>query len=136
MFAAGEEPNGETVNTYHKPKRIETILEALDPEETQLVFHRLNRSYSESESDCNDLQADEEEEPDVSKPIPLLQMISMIEDTTHSPDDLIWDDKGEDDTVVKLAHIQKTMFVGGLSAAVQARMRAEKKQKSKRPKRR
>ncbi|CAN6813451.1 unnamed protein product, partial [Brassica oleracea] len=130
MFAAGEEPNGETVNTYHKPKRIETILEALDPEETQLVFHRLNRSYSESESDCNDLQADEEE-PDVSKPTPLLQMISMIEDTTHSPDDLILDDKVEDDTVVKLAHIQKTMFVGGLSAAVQARMRAEKKRKSK-----
>ncbi|WZZ24486.1 hypothetical protein YC2023_007887 [Brassica napus] len=29
-------------------------------------------------------------------------MISMIEDTTHSPDDLIWDDKVEDDTVVKL----------------------------------
>ncbi|WZY69522.1 hypothetical protein YC2023_001762 [Brassica napus] len=24
------------------------------------------------------------------------------EDTTHSPDDLIWDDKIEDDTVVKL----------------------------------
>ena len=29
-------------------------------------------------------------------------MISMIEDTTHSPDDLILDDKVEDDTVVKL----------------------------------
>ncbi|WZZ24487.1 hypothetical protein YC2023_007888 [Brassica napus] len=29
------------------------------------------------------------------------------------------------------AHIQETMFVGGFSAAVQARMRVEKKQKSK-----
>ncbi|CDY63486.1 BnaAnng18920D [Brassica napus] len=38
MFAAGEEPNDERVNTFHKPKRIETILEALNPEETQLVF--------------------------------------------------------------------------------------------------
>ena len=88
MFAAGEEPNGETVNTYHKPKRIETILEALDPEETQLVFHRLNRSCwltqdSESESDCNDLQADEEEEPDVSKPIPLLQVVRYCINPTH-----------------------------------------------------
>lgn len=33
IFARGEEPAGERVNTYHKPKRIESILEALDPEE-------------------------------------------------------------------------------------------------------
>ena len=44
----------------------------------------------------------------------------MIEDTTHFPDDLIWDDKIEDETIVNL--------VRGLSAAVLARMRAEKKQ--------
>lgn len=37
MFAAGEEPNGERVNTYHKPKRIESILEALDPEEVEFL---------------------------------------------------------------------------------------------------
>ncbi|CAN6842557.1 unnamed protein product [Brassica oleracea] len=28
------------------------------------------------------------------------EVISMIEDTTHSPDDLIWDDKIEDETIV------------------------------------
>ncbi|CAN7022400.1 unnamed protein product [Brassica rapa subsp. trilocularis] len=37
MFAYGEEPNGERVNTYHKPKRIETILDALDPEEVDFL---------------------------------------------------------------------------------------------------
>ncbi|CAN7032789.1 unnamed protein product [Brassica rapa subsp. trilocularis] len=47
----------------------------------------------------------------------------MIEDTTHFPDDLIWDDKIEDETIVNL--------VRGLSAAVLTRMRAEKKQKEK-----
>ncbi|CAF2268930.1 hypothetical protein YC2023_111532 [Brassica napus] len=51
------------------------------------------------------------------------EVISMIEDTTHFPDDLIWDDKIEDETIVNL--------VRGLSAAVLARMRAEKKQKEK-----
>ncbi|KAH0928800.1 hypothetical protein HID58_014527 [Brassica napus] len=71
---------------------------------------------SESESDCNDFQVDEEDEPDVSKPTPPLaitEVISMIEDTTHFPDDLIWDDKIEDETIVNL--------VRGLSAAVLAR---------------
>ncbi|KAF2593400.1 hypothetical protein F2Q70_00044316 [Brassica cretica] len=28
------------------------------------------------------------------------EVIFMIEDTTHSPDDLIWDDKIEDETIV------------------------------------
>ncbi|CAN7085787.1 unnamed protein product [Brassica oleracea var. botrytis] len=28
------------------------------------------------------------------------EVISMIEDTTHSPDDLIWDDKIEHETIV------------------------------------
>ncbi|CAN7135736.1 unnamed protein product [Brassica rapa subsp. narinosa] len=37
MFAYGEEPNGERVNTYHKPKRIEIILDALDPEEVEFL---------------------------------------------------------------------------------------------------
>lgn len=37
MFAAGEEPNRERVNTYHKPKRIESILEALEPEEAEFL---------------------------------------------------------------------------------------------------
>ncbi|WZY88189.1 hypothetical protein YC2023_044924 [Brassica napus] len=87
---------------------------------------RVDNLDSESESDCNDFQVDEEDEPDVSKPTPPLaitEVISMIEDTTHFPDDLIWDDKIEDETIVNL--------VRGLSAAVLARMRAEKKQKEK-----
>ncbi|CAN7027506.1 unnamed protein product, partial [Brassica rapa subsp. trilocularis] len=37
MFAAGEEPVGERVNTYHKPKRIESILDALEPEEVDFM---------------------------------------------------------------------------------------------------
>ncbi|KAG2331182.1 hypothetical protein Bca52824_002362 [Brassica carinata] len=37
MFAAGHEPNGERVNTYHKPKRIKSIIEALDPEEIEFL---------------------------------------------------------------------------------------------------
>lgn len=37
IFARGEEPAGERVNTYHKPKRIESILEALDPEEVRFL---------------------------------------------------------------------------------------------------
>ncbi|CAG7883341.1 unnamed protein product [Brassica rapa] len=51
------------------------------------------------------------------------EVISMIEDITHFPNDLIWDDKIEDETIVNL--------VRGLSAAVLTRMRAEKKQKEK-----
>ncbi|CAN6831696.1 unnamed protein product, partial [Brassica oleracea] len=37
MFASGEEPVGERVNTHHKPKRIESILDALDPEEVEFM---------------------------------------------------------------------------------------------------
>lgn len=37
MFAAGEEPAGERVNTYHKPKRIESIMEALQPDEIEFM---------------------------------------------------------------------------------------------------
>ncbi|CAN6850878.1 unnamed protein product [Brassica oleracea] len=49
------------------------------------------------------------------------EVISMIEDTTHSPDDLIWDDKIEHETIVNFC-------------AVLARMRAEKMQKEKQAK--
>ncbi|KAH0891770.1 hypothetical protein HID58_054199 [Brassica napus] len=37
MLAAGEEPTGDRVNTYHKQKRIKSILDALEPEEFCLV---------------------------------------------------------------------------------------------------
>nr|VDD46942.1 unnamed protein product [Brassica oleracea] len=37
MFVAGEEPAGERVNTYHKPKRIESIIDTLDPEEVEFM---------------------------------------------------------------------------------------------------
>ncbi|CAN6986574.1 unnamed protein product [Brassica oleracea var. botrytis] len=37
MFAAGEEPVGERVNTYHKPRRIESILDALEPEKVEFM---------------------------------------------------------------------------------------------------
>lgn len=37
MFAAGEEPTGERVNTYHKPKRIESIIDALEPDEVEFM---------------------------------------------------------------------------------------------------
>lgn len=37
MFVAGEEPAGETVNTYHKPKRTESIIDAIDPDEVEFL---------------------------------------------------------------------------------------------------
>lgn len=37
MFVAGEEPSGDRVNTYHKLKRIESILDALEPEEVHFL---------------------------------------------------------------------------------------------------
>ncbi|KAH0897866.1 hypothetical protein HID58_047434 [Brassica napus] len=37
MFAAGEEPAGDRINTYHKPKRIESILDALEPKEVDFL---------------------------------------------------------------------------------------------------
>ena len=37
MFAAGDEPAGERVNTYHKPKRIDSIIEALEPDEVEFM---------------------------------------------------------------------------------------------------
>lgn len=37
MFATGEEPAGERVNTYHKPKRIDSIIEALEPDEVEFM---------------------------------------------------------------------------------------------------
>ena len=46
MFAAGEEPSGDRVNTYHKPKRIKSILDALEQEEVdflrQTTFGKIN----------------------------------------------------------------------------------------------
>ncbi|CAN6936610.1 unnamed protein product, partial [Brassica oleracea] len=65
MFAYGEEPNGERVNTYHKPKRIETILDALDPEEVEFFRNRTfgkiisqaeNPSFSELVEMIRDLE--------------------------------------------------------------------------------
>ncbi|CAF2014881.1 unnamed protein product, partial [Brassica napus] len=98
MFAAGEEPNGERVNTYHKPKRIESIIEALDPDEVD--FLRSTTRDSDSESGCNEPQAEEGEEKDATESTtPQSPPISMFEDTTHSPQDLVWDDEAEDDTV-------------------------------------
>lgn len=37
MFAAGEEPIGERVNSYHKVKNTKSILEALDPAEVDFL---------------------------------------------------------------------------------------------------
>ncbi|CAG7896934.1 unnamed protein product [Brassica rapa] len=37
MFAAGEEPSGDRVNTYHKPKRTKSIIDALEPEEVDFL---------------------------------------------------------------------------------------------------
>ncbi|CAF1779114.1 unnamed protein product [Brassica oleracea] len=31
MFTTGEEPIGDRINTYHKSRRIKTILEAFEP---------------------------------------------------------------------------------------------------------
>lgn len=35
MFAVGEETAGYRVNTYHKPKKIGSIIDALDPGEVE-----------------------------------------------------------------------------------------------------
>ncbi|KAG2297891.1 hypothetical protein Bca52824_034363 [Brassica carinata] len=37
MFAAGEEPVGERINSYHKIKRTEMIIDALEPEELEFL---------------------------------------------------------------------------------------------------
>ncbi|KAH0857662.1 hypothetical protein HID58_085923 [Brassica napus] len=37
MFATGEEPLGERVNSYHKIKRTELLIEALEPEELEFL---------------------------------------------------------------------------------------------------
>ncbi|KAF8112674.1 hypothetical protein N665_0062s0026 [Sinapis alba] len=37
MFAAGEEPLGERVNSYHKIKRTESLIDALEPEELEFL---------------------------------------------------------------------------------------------------
>ena len=37
MFAAGEEPLGERVNSYHKIKRTELLIEALEPDELEFL---------------------------------------------------------------------------------------------------
>nr|VDC80512.1 unnamed protein product [Brassica rapa] len=37
MFAAGEEPLGERVNTYHKIRRTELLIKALEPEELEFL---------------------------------------------------------------------------------------------------
>ncbi|CAF1789180.1 unnamed protein product [Brassica oleracea] len=37
MFAAGEEPLGERVNSYHKLKRTELLIEALEPDELEFL---------------------------------------------------------------------------------------------------
>lgn len=37
MFAAGEEPVGERINSYHKIKKTELITDALEPEELEFL---------------------------------------------------------------------------------------------------
>lgn len=39
FFASSEEPGGGRVNTYHKPKRIESINDALDPQEVEFLHN-------------------------------------------------------------------------------------------------
>ncbi|KAF3487350.1 hypothetical protein F2Q69_00052186 [Brassica cretica] len=41
MFAAGEEPTGDRVNTYHKQKRIKSTLDALEQEEKNPIKEKL-----------------------------------------------------------------------------------------------
>ncbi|KAF3517373.1 hypothetical protein DY000_02062323 [Brassica cretica] len=73
----------------------------------------------------------------------LTEVISFFEDTSHSSDDLTWDDEVVDVVVDELVRLIKqdytfknTMFVGGLTAADLVRMRAERKQKYKETKER
>ena len=37
MLAAGDEPVGGRVNSYHKIKKTETIIEALEPDELEFL---------------------------------------------------------------------------------------------------
>ncbi|XP_013624020.1 PREDICTED: uncharacterized protein LOC106329989 [Brassica oleracea var. oleracea] len=115
-------------------------------------------SDSESDSGCNDIEVELEEDTEAPAPQPKTvryyvnpthvrdldeetktEVISMIEDTTHSRNQLEWDDEIDDETVDNLVRLiqngkvvfNKAMFVGGLTGVDLSRMRAEKKQKEK-----
>ncbi|CAN6874367.1 unnamed protein product [Brassica oleracea var. botrytis] len=89
-------------------------------------------SDSDSESGCNEPQAEEGEEKDATEsttpqsPVRYcvnpahvkaldeeakVEPISMFEDTTHSPQDLVWDDEAEDDTVDNMRKNKENMWV-------------------------
>ncbi|WZZ91898.1 uncharacterized protein LOC106446116 [Brassica napus] len=89
-------------------------------------------SDSDSESGCNEPQAEEGEEKDATEsttpqsPVRYcvnpahvkaldeeakVEPISMFEDTTHSPQDLVWDDEAEDDTVDNMVRLIKESSV-------------------------
>ncbi|KAL0674817.1 hypothetical protein Bca4012_002798 [Brassica carinata] len=99
-------------------------------------------SDSESDSGCNDIEVELEEDTEAPAPQPKTvryyvnpthvrdldeetktEVISMIEDTTHSRNQLGWDDEIEDETVDNLVRLiqngkvvfNKAMFVGGLT---------------------
>ncbi|KAF3551370.1 hypothetical protein DY000_02002661 [Brassica cretica] len=115
-------------------------------------------SDSESDSGCNDIEVELEEDTEAPAPQPKTvryyvdpthvrdldeetktEVISMIEDTTHSHNQLEWDEEIDDETVDNLVRqiqngkvvFNKAMFVGGLTGVDLSRMRAEKKQKEK-----
>ncbi|KAF2606111.1 hypothetical protein F2Q68_00045455 [Brassica cretica] len=118
--------------------QIKEVVPQLEPE---VVIE----SDSESETECGDSQADEEEDEAVIKPATppaavrycvnpahvkaldedeKTEVISFFEDTSHSSDDLTWDDEVVDVVVDELVRLIKedytfknTMFVGGLTAA-------------------
>lgn len=62
----------------------------------------------------------------------------MVVDTTHTEEELLWEDEVNDEAVDNLVRLiqeghrfNKSMFRGGITAADLARMRAERKQKEK-----
>lgn len=65
----------------------------------------------------------------------------MVVDTTHTEEELLWEDEVNDEAVDNLVRLiqeghrfNKSMFGGGLTAADLARMRAERNRKRKKPK--
>ncbi|KAH0877138.1 hypothetical protein HID58_064532, partial [Brassica napus] len=97
IFARGEEPAGERVNTYHKPKRIESILEALDPEEGSfgqyVIVRRLREFAFVTGLKCGRIPIC------LKRKVARSRSFQCYKSQTMGETDFGWDDEVEDDLV-------------------------------------
>ncbi|KAL0696896.1 hypothetical protein Bca4012_064076 [Brassica carinata] len=136
IFAFGEEPSGQRVNSYHKMKRTKSIIEAVEPDE---VTYLRNSTFDAASTEQSLAKAKFVLVPGHARDLDLeckVAVRSILDDPQEEwalGKDFSWDDETEDiavDTLVRLIQdcyaFKREMFKGGLTVADISRLRVEK----------